>query len=252
MRLAHLLKPALCAAAAVSFAACSKSDSGNTAQSGENAGSGAPAAGTADIASDAPGATPKGEFNGSYTETFPKVQTIAMRANYAGNVQDASAGRQAFLKYNCVGCHGGLAGGAMGPSLRDDEWKYGGTDEQILNTLHNGRPGGMPGWKGKIPDPELKQIIAYIRSMRTPQEPTYFFTANDADQNKMTAFLTPGPGGNAAPAATTTGGQPTTPPMPAGAPATTKGQAAGTGGTSGAGTSGTGSTSGAGGSGTTP
>ncbi len=206
MRLVHLLKPALCAVAAASFAACSKSDSANNAATADNNNGGA-ASGTADVASDAPGATPKGEFNGSYTETFPKVQTIAMRANYAGNVQDAVAGRQAFLKYNCVGCHGGLAGGAMGPSLRDDTWKYGGTDEQILSTLHNGRPAGMPAWKGKIPDPELKQIIAYIHSMRTPQEPTFFFTTNDADQNKMTAFLASGPGAGV-PAAGGAGGAP--------------------------------------------
>ena len=183
MRLARLLHRAarLTAAAAVvvGASACAKAD---TAKSGDTAAM----AGTG-TASTSDGSTAQGTFNGSYTKTFPQVQAVAMRT-FSGNQQDAVAGRQAFLKYNCVGCHGGLAGGAMGPSLRDDTWKFGGTDEQILNTLHNGRPAGMPAWKGKIPDAELKQIIVYIHSMRTPQEPTFFFAANDTSTIKP-AFL---------------------------------------------------------------
>jgi cytochrome c oxidase cbb3-type subunit 3 len=114
------------------------------------------------------------------------IQPIAMRT-FGGDAQAASAGRAAFIKYNCYGCHGGLAGGAMGPSLRDDEWKYGGTDEQILATLHQGRPAGMPAWKGVATEAELKSIVTYIRSMRSPQEPTWFFSATDT--TTKAAFL---------------------------------------------------------------
>jgi mono/diheme cytochrome c family protein len=180
MRLARLLQSAAaCILAATLAAGCSKSDANN--KSGDTA---AMAAGN----SSSDGSTDQGAFNGSYIKTFPQVQTIAMHA-FNGNVADAVAGREAFLKYNCVGCHGGLAGGAMGPSLRDSTWKFGGSDEQILTTLHNGRPAGMPAWKGKIPDATLKQIVVYIHSMRTPQEPTFFFSATDTTTIKP-AFLT--------------------------------------------------------------
>jgi mono/diheme cytochrome c family protein len=183
MRLARLLQSAAaCTLAATLAAGCAKSDA--TTKTGDTA---AMASTSGSANGSANGSTDQGTFNGSYTKTFPGVQQIAMRT-FSGNQPDAVAGRQAFLKYNCVGCHGGLAGGAMGPSLRDDTWKFGGSDEQILNTLHNGRPAGMPAWKGKIPDPELKQIIAYIHSMRTPQEPTFFFAANDTSTIKP-AFL---------------------------------------------------------------
>lgn len=115
---------------------------------------------------------------GDVAASMAKVQQVAMRS-FNGDRQAAVAGRQAFLKYNCYGCHGGLAGGAMGPSLRDDEWKYGGTDSAIVLTLHQGRPGGMPAWKGVASEQEIKNMVTYIRSMRSSQEPTWFFSPTD-------------------------------------------------------------------------
>ena len=72
----------------------------------------------------------------------------------------------------------GLAGGAMGPSLRDTVWKYGGTDEQIHASIADGRPMGMPTRKGMLSDAQIKDIITYIRSMRTTAEPKFFFIGN--------------------------------------------------------------------------
>ncbi len=58
----------------------------------------------------------------------------------------------------------------MGPSLMDDEWIYGGRLEQIHQTLVQGRPNGMPAWGGKIPDEQIWQIAAYVRSMSLPAD----------------------------------------------------------------------------------
>ena len=57
----------------------------------------------------------------------------------------------------------------MGPSLMDDEWIYGDRLEQIHQTLVEGRPNGMPAWGGKIPDEQLWELAAYVRSMSLPQ-----------------------------------------------------------------------------------
>lgn len=94
-----------------------------------------------------------------------------LRNPYAGNVSAAATGRQLFLRYNCVGCHGGRAGGGMGPSLRDSVWAYGGSDTQLFSTITEGRPVGMPAWGGRIPEDQIWQLISYVRSLRTPQEP---------------------------------------------------------------------------------
>lgn len=80
-------------------------------------------------------------------------------------------GRQLFIRMNCSGCHGGRAGGGMGPSLRDVDWLYGDTDAQVFSSIAEGRAHGMPAWGTKLPDDQLWKLVAYIKSMRTPDEP---------------------------------------------------------------------------------
>ena len=54
-------------------------------------------------------------------------------------------GRRIFLQ-NCAGCHATDAGGTPGnyPNLTDKDWIWGGTPENIINTITNGRTGAMP------------------------------------------------------------------------------------------------------------
>lgn len=80
-------------------------------------------------------------------------------------------GRRLFDWYNCSGCHGGHAGGGMGPSLRDPVWLYGNRDDQIYASIVQGRSNGMPAWGSKIPQQQVWELVAYIKSMGTPQEP---------------------------------------------------------------------------------
>ena len=51
---------------------------------------------------------------------------------YNGDRSSAGEGRQLFVRFNCSGCHGGRAGGGMGPSLRDVDWIYGNDDAQVV------------------------------------------------------------------------------------------------------------------------
>lgn len=80
-------------------------------------------------------------------------------------------GRRLFVRYNCSGCHGGHAGGGMGPSLRDPVWIYGSSDAHIFDSIVQGRANGMPSWGNEIPQEEVWKIVSYIKSMRTPAEP---------------------------------------------------------------------------------
>jgi cytochrome c oxidase cbb3-type subunit 3 len=89
----------------------------------------------------------------------------------AGNPQARMNGRRLFAAYNCAGCHGEHGGGGMGPSLRDDSWIYGGTDADIFDSIAQGRANGMPAWGTLLPAQQIWPIAAYIRSMRTPDEP---------------------------------------------------------------------------------
>jgi cytochrome c oxidase cbb3-type subunit 3 len=88
-----------------------------------------------------------------------------------GNPSATTEGRRLFVRMNCSGCHGDHAGGGMGPSLRDVDWMYGSTDAQIFSSIAEGRAHGMPAWGTKLPQDEVWKLVAYITSMRTPDEP---------------------------------------------------------------------------------
>jgi cytochrome c oxidase cbb3-type subunit 3 len=89
-------------------------------------------------------------------------------AQYYDNPDAVGQGGRLFKQYNCNGCHSS-GGGGMGPDLMDAEWIYGSRLTQIHQTLVEGRPNGMPAWGGKIPDHELWQLAAYVRSLSLPQ-----------------------------------------------------------------------------------
>ena len=48
----------------------------------------------------------------------------------------------------------------------DDTWIYGGELENIAATIVEGRPNGMPSFRSKIPDQQVWQLAAYVRSMQ--------------------------------------------------------------------------------------
>jgi cytochrome c oxidase cbb3-type subunit 3 len=58
-----------------------------------------------------------------------------------------------------------MGGGGIGPALMDEQWKYGSDPASIFASITQGRPGGMPSFGGHIPDDQVWQIVAYVRSM---------------------------------------------------------------------------------------
>jgi len=95
----------------------------------------------------------------------PVAQPRDPRANeYEGNANHISNGQTYYRWFNCNGCHFN-GGGGIGPPLMDEEWRYGGSIEQIYATIVQGRPNGMPSFGGKIPEQQVWQIAAYVRSL---------------------------------------------------------------------------------------
>ena len=99
---------------------------------------------------------------------YSLVTTDPRAAAYYNNAEAVNTGKRLFQQYNCSGCHSN-GGGGMGPDLMDDVWIYGSRLEQIHQTLVDGRPNGMPSWGNKVPDQQLWQLAAYVRSMSLPQ-----------------------------------------------------------------------------------
>jgi cytochrome c oxidase cbb3-type subunit 3 len=86
---------------------------------------------------------------------------------YQGNPQAIADGERLFEWYNCSGCHF-HGGGGMGPALMDQQWIYGGKLDQIHASIVQGRPNGMPSWGRKIPDAQIWEIAAYVKSLSAP------------------------------------------------------------------------------------
>jgi cytochrome c oxidase cbb3-type subunit 3 len=83
---------------------------------------------------------------------------------YSENAYAVSEGQKLYNEYNCVGCHF-HGGGGIGPPLMDQDWIYGSEPQNIYSTILEGRPNGMPSFRGKIPDFQVWEIVAYVRSM---------------------------------------------------------------------------------------
>jgi cytochrome c oxidase cbb3-type subunit 3 len=84
-------------------------------------------------------------------------------------------GRVAF-KENCAPCHGAGGGGAKGyPSFLDDDWLWGGSVDEILQTVTHGvrsddadsRQSQMPafGRDGILKPEEIANVASYVRSL---------------------------------------------------------------------------------------
>ena len=114
-------------------------------------------------------------WEGSSGWTSEKQWTASMPANTtAGTDVDLvalgqqpgvlDAGKAVFTK-TCSACHGPDGKGKIGPNLTDAEWKYGGTDKDILKSIRKGRPAGMPAWGKALKPDEVKNVAAYVRSI---------------------------------------------------------------------------------------
>ena len=82
------------------------------------------------------------------------------------------AGKKIYQR-NCAGCHGpsGKGDGSMALSggtpsdLTDDVWDHGSTDGEIFVVIHDGVSADMLGYKDKLSDKQIWQVINFIRSI---------------------------------------------------------------------------------------
>jgi len=95
----------------------------------------------------------------------PGGQPSPDRSELDRNAYAVNQGKRLFRWYNCSGCHGGGGGGGMGVTLMDAEWRYGYDPKAIYASIVEGRPNGMPSFGGRIPDDQVWQLVAYVRSL---------------------------------------------------------------------------------------
>lgn len=94
----------------------------------------------------------------------PTAEPSEQGRRYEANAYQISQGKQFYSWFNCNGCHAN-GGGGSGPALMDASWIYGSSIDNIVRTILEGRPNGMPSFRGKLTGDQVWQIAAYVRSM---------------------------------------------------------------------------------------
>lgn len=99
-----------------------------------------------------------------YAPIFKRYASQDLAA-LAKDPEATKIGHRLYLNY-CAVCHGSDAGGGPGfPSLKDDDWLWGGEPEAIKASIMNGRQGAMPAWGPIIGDQGVEQVAAYVQSL---------------------------------------------------------------------------------------
>lgn len=80
---------------------------------------------------------------------------------------DAAVGHAGQAQYNtfCLACHGPTGAGnvALGaPSLVDDIWLYGDSDEALHTSIAAGRAGEMPAFGDRLDDTQVRLLLALL------------------------------------------------------------------------------------------
>jgi cytochrome c oxidase cbb3-type subunit III len=97
---------------------------------------------------------------------------VVLRNPYEGDANAVATGAKLFVAYNCMDCHGADGSGAMGPSLADGRWHFGGEPGEIFESIYQGRPEGMPAWGSLISADQIWLLATYVKSLETNKNPT--------------------------------------------------------------------------------
>lgn len=111
-------------------------------------------------------------------------------ARYDNNSPALAEGQFLYTRMNCVGCHA-HGGGGMGPALMDAKWRYGGRIDQIAVTIAEGRPNGMPAWRGRLTDDQIWKLAAYVRTLSGQPSKDAVSSRGDEMSATAPATLTP-------------------------------------------------------------
>lgn len=104
-----------------------------------------------------------------YKAEFGGTRALIAEANIATLMADDSlmASAQRVFDQNCAVCHGydGRGQADHFPDLKDADWQWGGSPEQIEQSIRAGRNAVMVGWTALLGEDGVGQVADYISAM---------------------------------------------------------------------------------------
>jgi len=71
-----------------------------------------------------------------------------------------------LYQQHCATCHGNGLQGGLAPSLLDDQWTHGGSDEAIARIIREGVTDAMPAFRDELSEAETRALVVFIRERR--------------------------------------------------------------------------------------
>ena len=106
------------------------------------------------------------ESRARYEERFGGERARVAQASTAALQQEPTAMRSAWHLFNnhCTACHGpnGRGQANLFPDLGDAEWQWGGDDQQLAQTITQGRQAVMPPWQAVLNDDGVVSVADYV------------------------------------------------------------------------------------------
>ncbi len=101
-----------------------------------------------------------------YKPVFAKYAALSIEdLQKTENKSGLQMGQRMFAN-NCSVCHGTAGTGAYGfPNLTDNDWLYGGEPATLVQTISNGRNGGMPPWGSVLGEEGVRDVSSYVLSL---------------------------------------------------------------------------------------
>jgi cytochrome c oxidase cbb3-type subunit 3 len=103
---------------------------------------------------------------------------------YESNAYDLSQGKRLYGWFGCASCHGKGGEGGVGPSLMDGWSLYGPEMVSLSASIREGRPHGMPPFRGKMTAEEIWQLAGYVKTMGAYSAKTGAPGRNDEKQTR--------------------------------------------------------------------
>jgi mono/diheme cytochrome c family protein len=94
------------------------------------------------------------------------IRDAGSGASQAPSPQAPSAAADLF-RQNCAGCHGADGKGTRSagtPDFTNNSVQSGFSDQQITDTIRQGKPGRMPAFSGKLSDAQIAELASYVRT----------------------------------------------------------------------------------------
>ena len=117
------------------------------------------------------GLMPEEEYAAAMLERAGDEVSTELLTMLAEDEEAVSEGQKLF-QANCVACHGASGEGQIGPNLTDPYWIHGGDPMSIYGVIDVGvLDKGMPPWAGPLGPVGMKNVTAYVLSIRDDDLP---------------------------------------------------------------------------------